>query len=370
VEEEIAHASHLSKKLRRLYQTVLTAAFSQGSGRVIIGREGELFYQPDVQACITPGFVSDRARLRPEFLREYGEGLFTRVKRALFGGPPPPPPIEGKRFEDFDPLTGIADFRDRLAARGIRLLVVPLPTKPVIYPERLWPGYPLDKGPAWPPDWHRFKRRLDAAGIAWVDSTDALWSAKARGENLFHMLDTHWSPRGMETVADAVAADLLRRGWLNDWPKRRYEALHAGPIQADWRNFDLPDMLGIDGRWLKVPASEPPPTYVLLDGRPAWADDEAEVLLLGDSYSGAFCYEPDRQNPSAAGGFVQHLSMRLGVPVQMLAHHGAGATLIRQMLRERPSMLARKRLVIWEFTTRDLFGCRIGWCPTELPPAQ
>ena len=36
-----------------------------------------------------------------------------------------------------DPLSAIIAFRDQLARKGIRLLVVPMPVKPSVYPDKL-----------------------------------------------------------------------------------------------------------------------------------------------------------------------------------------------------------------------------------------
>ena len=73
---------------------------------------------------------------------------------------------------------------------------MPLPVKPFIYPEQVWPGYPAAAGPAWNRDRDAFKARLAGAGVDVLDITDDLWNAKAQSEeSLFLKLDTHWTPR-------------------------------------------------------------------------------------------------------------------------------------------------------------------------------
>src|SRR5262249_17873531 len=106
-----------------------------------------------------------------------------------------------------DALDAIVDFDAQLRGRGIHLVFVPLPVKPFIYPEEVWPGYPAAAGPAWNRDREAFKSRLTAAGVDVVDVTDDLWQAKAQpGGELFLRLDTHWTPRGLAVVADRLAA--------------------------------------------------------------------------------------------------------------------------------------------------------------------
>jgi len=63
---------------------------------------------------------------------------------------------------------------------------VPLPVKPSVYPEAVWPGYPPSAGPAWNRDRAAFKARLADGGVDVLDVTDDLWQAKARpGGKLF-----------------------------------------------------------------------------------------------------------------------------------------------------------------------------------------
>src|SRR5690348_3164085 len=51
----------------------------------------------------------------------------------MLSRPPSPAPSQSTN----DPVAAIVDFRDQLAARGIRLLVMPVPNKESIYPDRL-----------------------------------------------------------------------------------------------------------------------------------------------------------------------------------------------------------------------------------------
>jgi alginate O-acetyltransferase complex protein AlgJ len=364
-EGEIVGDSILAAEVRKRYQTLVTTLFRHGSPTVIPGREGTAFFYPDIETVIVPGLGSDRARDRREFRMQLAEPLLHRLARALRGGPEFVPDVP---LEDMDPVNAIVDFRDQLAARGIRLLVVPVPPKSVIEPDRLWAGYPVAAGPAWSPEYARICGRLDAAGVERLDLTGPLWSARAGGD-VFMPLDTHWSQRGMQAAADAIADRV--RPWLAGIeplpPATDYRAVPHVYGRASYR-FDLVELLGIDADLLGR-AEDQPATLVVRadDGRPAWADAEAPVLLMGDSYAASFSAEFTRNDPAGAAGLVQHLMLRLRTPVQMLARGGGGATAVRRLLAERPEMLAAKRIVIWEFTARDLFGCRVAWTPIPLP---
>jgi hypothetical protein len=91
---------------------------------------------------------------------------------------------------------------------------------------------------------------------------------------------------------------------------------------------------------------------------------DAEVLVLGDSFLRVY-----EQDEPGAAGFVAHLARALGEPVTSLISDGGGATLVRQELHRRPGLLAKKRVVLWEFVERDIrFGTE-GWQVVPLPDA-
>ena len=84
---------------------------------------------------------------------------------------------------------------------GIHLVFVPIPVKPFIYPEEVWPGYPASAGPAWNRDRDAFKAKLAEAGVDVLDVTDDLWHAKAQSvrkplPEAGHALDAARSGRG------------------------------------------------------------------------------------------------------------------------------------------------------------------------------
>ncbi len=113
-----------------------------------------------------------------------------------------------KRTPDLsEALAGVTKIRDELAAKGIELVVVPLPAKADIYSEHV--SYA-----AIPGDLERlysdFRAMLDQAGIRNVETRTALLDAKAEGQ-LFLNTDTHWTPLGASVVADTVGAALGQR---------------------------------------------------------------------------------------------------------------------------------------------------------------
>ena len=67
-----------------------------------------------------------------------------------------------------DPVPAILDFQQQLKTRGIELLLVPVPPKASIYPEKIVPGVDVrTTDPA--PELHRFYQELRASGVDVLD---------------------------------------------------------------------------------------------------------------------------------------------------------------------------------------------------------
>jgi hypothetical protein len=86
------------------------------------------------------------------------------------------------------------------------------------------------------------------------------------------------------------------------------------------------------------------------------------VLVLGDSFLRIY----QRDEPGSAG-FVSHLARELKMPLSSIINDGGGSTLVRQELYRKPDLLKGKKVVVWEFTERDIrFGVE-GWQNVPLP---
>ena len=128
------------------------------------------------------------------------------------------------------------------------------------------------------------------------------------------------------------------------------------------RRPDIPRMSRLPGE-----ASAFPPESVVVqrvldeNGQPYADDDEAKILVLGDSFSRI--YQTDEPT---AGGWIAQLAFELGTPLTTIVNDGGASTLVRQELARSPELLAGKRLVIWTFVERDLrFGMK-GWEKIDL----
>jgi hypothetical protein len=264
-----------------------------------------------------------------------------------------------------DPLLAIRSFRDQLQARGIRLLVVPVPNKESIYPEEL-SKRAEDAGVIISERAHLLLDQLEQCGVEYVNLFDAFRSAKSKrgssDQSRFYLAqDSHWSPEGAKAAAGAVARRVLAGGPVSRGDRSYVE--HPVTIR---RHGDLVQML----RAPQIERALEPETLVCLqvlepDARTSYrATDGSPILILGDSF--LRIYEQDE--PGAAG-FIAHLARELGQPLTAIVNDGGASTLVRRELARRPAILTNKKLVIWEFVERDIVFGTEGWriLPLTLP---
>jgi hypothetical protein len=328
-EGRMEEASWVAGKLRPWMQHVQFALLHDAGEKALIGRDGWLFYKPGFK------YLTERAAARQAF------------------GPPA------------DPLPAILAFRDALAARGIRLLVVPAPNKETVYPEKVT-RRARQMPSAVCPRTRELLRQLQAAGVETVD----LFAVYARGRQqstasdqaLYLVQDSHWSPRGVELAARAVARRLLQQ----DWASLRQTDYQTRPAPVR-RVGDLLRMLQTPSLEQRVPPEQVPCRQVFRrDTGALYVDDlGAEVLVLGDSFLRIY-----QQDEPGAAGFIAHLGRELRQPVASLVNDGGASTLVRQELYRRPALLKNKKVVVWEFVERDIrFGAE-GWQLVPLPDAN
>jgi len=329
-EQSLDEASIVMNNSRPWMQDALFSVLADAGEKALVGREGWMFYRPSVLY----------ATERPDAAPAQSRGV--------------------------DPFPAIRSFNDQLAARGIRLLVVPVPNKESVYPEML-SRRAEGAGVAICRKTRAFLDRLRDAGIEVVDLFEAFRQAKktqspADPTRFYLVNDSHWTPEGMQVAVKAVARRIRDRGWIE-----------PGPVAYDVRPAPV-DRIGDLVRMLHVPRLEraiAPQRLVCEqvirrdDGRLYEDSPDARILVLGDSF--LRIYEQD--DPLAAG-FIAHLARELKQPLASIVNDGGASTLVRQDLTRRPRYLANKSLVIWEFVERDLRDGTEGWQVIPLPKIQ
>ena len=134
---------------------------------------------------------------------------------------------------------------------------------------------------------------------------------------------------------------------------------------------DLLSLLNLPNGEAVIPAETVTLQRVLGDGGRSWKPETgAAVLLLGDSYTNIFSAPEMGWGTSA--GLAEHLAVELQQPLDQIARNADGAHATRQQLAREltadKDRLAGKRVVIWQFTVREL--CSGDWPTIPLPRVE
>lgn len=339
-----------AKALRQYTQQWFTTALGEGNRKVVLGRNGWLFYRPELQA------LNGWGPLREEPFSVMKDPSLAQLKPAR---------------------EWVLQFAAELKSRGIPLLLVPVPVKPMLYPEQLLNKVP--DGPLYHPEQLAFYDELRRAGIDVLDLSEPLYELKKRFP-IFLKQDTHWTPEAMKKAAVLVAdhvkkvhPDLVDRSAIPTIDARIHDRASIGDL------VELLDLPNAEARFKKEAAQ-----LVALDGLDA--DRASPIALLGDSFVNIYTDptlgfadpNPVDQDPPPLmkAGFAYQLALHLARPLDVIAKNGAGTTATRKEFAARPDDEVRaKKLVIWVLAARDLLyspaaarEANIEWGPAPFNP--
>jgi hypothetical protein len=333
-DQENRDRSILAKAVRSKVLQLQYDGFGDVGAKAIQGRDGWLFYRPDVEYLMQPAFTDERFYL----------GTFDTV-------------VAGKRENLRNPLAAIRDVNEQMARRGIKLVVVPIPGKPGIYPSMLSGlDVPIDQSPTLV-----LIDSLRRSGIATVDLVHAM--RDARGEtpvDLYLHRDTHWAPAGVDVAAAEISKALLS---IPEIAANRDPSRYTLKDTAIERWGDICEMTSLPNR-RSIWKTENVVAHQVRDSSgTAYRDTSAaRVLWLGDSYSRI--YQTDA--PKAAGVIAQ-VARRIGQPLASIINDGGASTVVRRQLLRKPELLAHAKVVVWTFVERDIRFGEGGWALERLP---
>jgi len=319
-ERDLQDNCWLAQRLRPWMQYARFMTLRELGDKAITGRAGWLFYRPSVQYLIEPWS----------------------------------PEIDGGRGDIF---SAVLSFRDQLADRGIKLLLVPVPNKASVYPDMLTSRVSLTDKPVNCKTLEIISR-LRQAGVEVVDLFAVFEQARVSlspgdGTRYYLLQDSHWSSEGMRLAAKAVGRRILDLGWVEKGPVEY--SLKSMMIK---RRGDILQMIQVPQIENEFEPEQIDCTQVInaRTNQPYQDDPNSEVLVLGDS-----CLRIFSQDEPGAGGFAAHLARELGFALGSIVNDGGASTLVRQQLSRNPALLANKKIVVWEFVERDIrFGIE-GW---------
>ena len=298
----------------------------------IAGRDGWLFFAPE--------------------LRHIGAGDWWGADAAKR--------TQSIEAKNADPIPAILDFQKQLASKNIALLLVPVPPKALVYPDKIWAtpveGARLDAR-------HReFYDLLRSQGVDVLDLTDDFIAARAgESDPVYCRTDTHWAGRATVIAARQIKAEIEKNNWLDGAKPNQLDLVSAWkrvPIQGDlWlarppkargaQEEVLLRFVGAKAKGADVPIAE---------------DANSPVVLLGDSHSLVFHEGGDMHTRGA--GLADQLALELGFALDVVAVRGSGATPARVNLlrraRKDAGYLANKKVVVWCFSARE-WSESLGW---------
>ena len=261
-----------------------------------------------------------------------------------------------------DPVPAIVDFQQQLKARGIELVVVPVPPKAAVYPEKIVPGFDVQTNdPA--PVLHQLYDELRAAGVDVLD-LGALF-VKNRDDSrgpVFCKTDSHWSGLGCVLAAQAIA-EKIRPKLPNPSGAKDYV--------SDWKEAQISgDLDGLLARDARKPGAEKIAVQTVSEkgsGRAVEPDPNSPVLLLGDSHTLVY-----HDFLAERAGLLDQLALQLGFAPDLIGTRGSGATPVRINLYRHTAKdagyLAKKKVIVWCFAAREFTEATEGWA--KVPVAK
>ncbi len=257
-----------------------------------------------------------------------------------------------------DPYPAIVHYNQQLRASGVDLLLVIIPSKSEIFPEKL-SAIPLGERPIVAPYVRKFMMELDQAGVECVDLLPTFLEERKKHPEPFYMKqDTHWSNIAVRAAARLIGERVKRYSWFPE--------AAANPVGYTTRKALIKENGDVVGM---LPGTEKTPyqpqaifieQVLLPDGSPYEDAPNSPIALLGDSFCGAY---GDRH-----AGLAAHLAREIGMPVCAIATNGGGVNTARRTLGAPWALaVSRRKLIVWTMAGRCLYRSVQPWAKVAVP---
>ena len=245
-------------------------------------------------------------------------------------------------------VAGIAAAAERLRRDGIELVVVPVPPKGIIYPDRLAPELdvpiPVQRLDA---TLQAVYDDLQARGIRLVDLTPAFIRDRFHHEGpLYCRQDSHWSGVGCVVAAETIGATVRELVEIEAAATQPYGlAWFTTPIRGDlWQRLsETPPREEIRARGLIAP--EDPLLAPVAPG------GDAPVAVVGDTH--ALVFHGGEPYHARGAGVADQLAFEFRQPVAL---HGDDSRALAENSWGLPPLGEQTRVVIWIFAATRLLG--------------
>ena len=256
--------------------------------------------------------------------------------------------------ESADAIPAIVDFHNELKRRGIDLLLMPVPPKAAIYPEKILPDVDLH-GETAAPYLARFYDELRKREIEVVDLSPVFLQNRASEHApVFCKTDTHWSGLGCVLAAQTIKEKIQEKP--AGQPRKDYA--------AEWKEVtikgDLGDLAGSNAKKLEPEKIAVRTISDKETGAAINPDPNSPLLIIGDSHTLVF-----HDFLAEKSGLVDQLAYEIGFAPDLIGTRGSGATSVRVSLyrraRKDSGYLAKKKVIVWCFAAREFTESDQGW---------
>ncbi len=260
-----------------------------------------------------------------------------------------------RKPETADPIPAIVDFQHQLQARGIQLLLVPVPPKASIYPDKIAPAISVPPAET-APHLRAFLEELRGRGVNVIDLSEAFEQNRESNHGpAFCKTDSHWSGLGCVLAAEAIAARM---------PQNLAAPSTRRDFDGTWKDVtitgDLNSLIGSSGEKTGPENVAVRVVAEKANGAGVKPDPNSPLLLMGDSHTLVF-----HDFLAERAGLVDQLAHELGFAPDLIGTRGSGATAVRISLYRRShadaGYLGRKKVVVWCFSAREFTEADQGW---------
>lgn len=270
-----------------------------------------------------------------------------------------------------DPTEHLLMFNDLLKAKGVRLIMVPIPAKAAIYPDRL--AVKFKPGSATPVKAYYDTLRAKGLEVLDVEPVFNKYRAESGGEGehkLYCEQDSHFAPLATEMIAGLVKEAVAGDAWYQAQNKQGFKrsAKKTLTIRGDQV-----------GEFNPAPAEEVLTlSYagIEIGGKieAVVADKNSPVLLLGDSHTMVFTDGAQADMHCKSAGLMDQLQYELGFALDRVSNRGSGImqarkSLVLSRVRNEPGFWDEKKLVVWVFSAREFTQSsdKMRKLPIEMP---
>ncbi|MCK5798966.1 MAG: hypothetical protein KAI47_17360, partial [Deltaproteobacteria bacterium] len=259
-----------------------------------------------------------------------------------------------------NPFSTIVAFKEYLAKLGVDFLLVPIPTKAEVFPDKLRRlKIKAESLPILNPYARKFFLELSRAGVEVVDLLpvflDARRHRKAGEEPLYQSQDTHWTDRGLRLASKVIAERIKRYAWYSRLQGRavaftdkrvtfkRYGDLRSRLATKEQKAFRPQTLVGHR-------------VFDLRTQKPYDDDPRSPIVMLGDSFTGVY-----ERTYCENAGVSAHVALKIQYSLDLVMSYGGGPNVRKKLLSRGEKDLKKKRLLIWLFASRDLYNYWEDW---------